>query len=351
MPHLPLAYQSAGEVEIDILRKLHHEYIVKLYTAFQDELYYYLVLEYLPGCNVYEWLHQHGHYTEQQTRQIMFRILTALTVLESQGIVHRDLKLENLVVENPYDPTSVKLIDFGLGAFLWTPRIEMKCGSPGFVAPEIISKKPYGTPVDIFSAGVVLFCILTGTSPFYSHGDTPSMILYKNQDCKVNYAPNIWKNISLEARDLLSKLLHRDPEKRYSASQALMHCWMTRCSRSLPTKNLRFDFLTESHPNDHEIISTVNPVECHVNSLAFFYWREHQSNTLNFHGPNQPSVKRPRGCLLNETSVTRVPLLRSANGQFAVNSIQNDTPSFTAQTLTQFMAPSLETISLLSMLF
>lgn len=237
LQHLPDNHQSAVQVEIDVLRRINHPFILNFQTAYEDESHYYIVLEQLAGGNVYEWLRNHRCYTESQARGAMFRVFTALAALESKGVVHRDLKLENLVLEYPTDPSSVKLIDFGLAAFLGSPRMNMQCGSPGFVAPEIILKKPYGTRVDMFSAGALLYSMLSGKTPFHREGDTTSQTLYNNKNCHIHFDSAIWKSISMEARDLVTRLLHRDPTLRYSPEQALMHNWMFGRVHRLPLKD------------------------------------------------------------------------------------------------------------------
>ncbi|XP_053992414.1 probable serine/threonine-protein kinase 2 isoform X2 [Hylaeus volcanicus] len=313
-------HESTGPSEINILRILDHSYIVKLQTAFQDDVFYYLALEYLPGYNLYRWLQRYGFFSENQARAVMVRVFSALAYLESQGIIHRDIKLENLVLHDPNDPSSVKLIDFGLSTFLNTPRSRMRCGSPGYVAPEIISKQTYGSSADVFSAGVVLYCLLTGTAPFYSHGDSPSTTLYKNQKCQIYYDPVVWKNISINARDLISKLLEKNPLKRYSASQALMHTWLLGSIKCLSFKRVTSKtdsklhernseglfFQKQSHEKPH--VDTCEPMRFVFRS-SIPTSRPSRYTCLKFGLPTNKKQYIQTEFKM-ETSVTRIPLLQ-----------------------------------------
>lgn len=227
MGNLPWNQSSAVCIEMEVLRRLRHSSVVTYYTSFHDDDFYYLVLEQLAGGSMYDWIQEHHQYTEDQAREAMRRLLTALIAMESQRVVHRDIKLENVMLENRNDPCSVKLIDFGLSAFLNTPRMNMQCGSPGFVAPEIINRQPYGCRVDMFSVGVLLYSILSGRMPFNGATNSASQTLFKNKHCDVKFDPDVWSHLSREAYDLVNRLIVRDPAKRYSPQQALNHPWMT----------------------------------------------------------------------------------------------------------------------------
>jgi calcium/calmodulin-dependent protein kinase I len=140
--------------------------------------------------------------------------------------VHRDIKLDNILIKRIEEKENyeVRIADFGLATF--TPNDELihhKCGSPGYVAPEIFKKEGYSYKVDIFSLGSVLFNLLTGRYLFSA--DCQQDLLIKNIKCQTAHIIKYLKNNSEECRDLLFRMIDADPAKRPSANEALMHDW------------------------------------------------------------------------------------------------------------------------------
>ncbi|CBZ55371.1 hypothetical protein NCLIV_057940 [Neospora caninum Liverpool] len=225
--------ESNVYTEIEVLRKVLHPYILRLYAAYEQEDYVCLVLEYLRGGELFDYLSEKGPVTEDQARQCMRRLLLALQCLHSKGVVHRDLKTENLILEAPDNPTTLKLIDFGLASTLGSPSMRMRCGSPGYVAPEILQDLPYGTKVDVFSAGIILYTLIAGFTPF--RGANVKEILKKNLRCQLNFTHHRWGNVTHSLKDLVAWMCCRNPEKRCAASQALTHPWFHKVQKPLPT--------------------------------------------------------------------------------------------------------------------
>ncbi|CRH02816.1 protein kinase 2, putative [Plasmodium relictum] len=215
--------ESNVYTEIEVLRKVMHKYIIKLISAYEQEGYVYLVLEYLKGGELFEYLNNNGAYPEQIAKKAIKRILIALEALHSNGVVHRDLKMENLMLENPNDPSSLKIIDFGLASFLNSPSMNMRCGSPGYVAPEILKYASYGTKVDIFSLGVILFNILCGYPPF--RGNNVKEIFKKNMRCHISFNTKHWVNKSDSVKEIILWMCSKNPDDRCTALQALGHPW------------------------------------------------------------------------------------------------------------------------------
>ena len=155
------------------------------------------------------------------------------------GIVHRDIKPENLLLTTKDLKTGVvKVGDFGLARFLSGDQLAMtKCGTPGYVAPEILCEKPYrGEPADFWSMGIVLYILLSGEPPFY---DEDSFLLYeliKNVDYSFEHP--IWKQISSEAKDLIEKLLVANPNERLTGEQIMAHPWFTKSDDIMPSNVL-----------------------------------------------------------------------------------------------------------------
>lgn len=215
--------ESNVYTEIEVLRKVMHKYVIKLISAYEQEGYVYLVLEYLKGGELFEYLNNNGPYNETDAKKAIKRILIALGALHSNGVVHRDLKMENLMLENPNDPCSLKIIDFGLASFLNTPSMSMRCGSPGYVAPEILKYAPYGTKVDIFSLGVILYNILCGYPPF--RGSNVKEIFKKNVRCHISFNTKNWLDKSNCVKQIILWMCSKNPDQRCTAIEALGHPW------------------------------------------------------------------------------------------------------------------------------
>ncbi|PFH35931.1 hypothetical protein BESB_055820 [Besnoitia besnoiti] len=225
--------ESNVYTEIEVLRKVLHPYIIRLYAAYEQEDYVCLVLEYLRGGELFDYLSEKGPFTEDQARHSMRRLLLALQCLHAKGVVHRDLKTENLILETADNPTTLKLIDFGLASTLGSPSMRMRCGSPGYVAPEILQDLPYGTKVDVFSAGIILYTLIAGFTPF--RGANVKEILKKNLRCQLNFTHARWTNVTHSLKDLVAWMCCRNAEKRCAAAQALTHPWFHKIQKPLPS--------------------------------------------------------------------------------------------------------------------
>ncbi|KAM3137303.1 hypothetical protein pb186bvf_010673 [Paramecium bursaria] len=206
--------------EINVLRVCDHPNIIKLYEIHESQEYIYMIMELLEGGELYETIIKNGSFQEKIIAKIMFKIFDALEYLHKRQIMHRDLKPENIVLKDQdYD---IKLVDFGLAAFFNSDQSSKRCGTPGYVAPEILEDQKYDEKVDVFSAGVILYVLLSGTSPFYA--ENLDDILEKNRECNIDFQI---KGVSKEAKELLQLTLSPDPKQRISATQALNHKFIT----------------------------------------------------------------------------------------------------------------------------
>eukprot|EP00331_Platyophrya_macrostoma_P013682 CAMPEP_0176415868 /NCGR_PEP_ID=MMETSP0127-20121128/6037_1 /TAXON_ID=938130 /ORGANISM="Platyophrya macrostoma, Strain WH" /LENGTH=596 /DNA_ID=CAMNT_0017795895 /DNA_START=34 /DNA_END=1824 /DNA_ORIENTATION=- len=212
--------------EINIMRKMNHENIIKLHEVHESETSIYLVLELLRGGELFERIVRRGVYTEKDASTLMKKLLSALEYMHSKGIMHRDIKPENLILKETDTNYEVKIADFGLATVVNQGEYLFKrCGTPGYVAPEILADEKYDQKVDIFSAGVILYILLTGMSPF--HGKSYNEILMKNKNCAINFnIKDLGRGVSEQAIDLLSKMLARDPKERISGKECLEHPWI-----------------------------------------------------------------------------------------------------------------------------
>lgn len=210
--------------EIRILREIEHENIVKLYFVHENSNFVYLVMEYLPAGNLYKRLKTEKKLDEGTCARFIMKLLETLDYLHSMDIVHRDLKLENIIMVGDSNH-HFKIIDFGL-AYLSSATQSLKCGSPGYVAPEILYSIRYDSKIDIFSTGVILYILLTGKHPF--EGKTTEKILKKNFECRFS----IDKKLSPNASDVIKHMMEPDPEVRLTASSLLEHPWFNFVKKS-----------------------------------------------------------------------------------------------------------------------
>lgn len=138
--------------------------------------------------------------------------------------MHRDLKPENLLLTSKNDDADVKLADFGFAAKAPTQCLTTQCGTPGYVAPEILKDKPHGRPVDLWSLGVIAYILLGGYPPFHDENQKNLFRLIKAG--RYEFHPEYWGGVSEEAKDFIRHLLEVNPDKRYTADQALKHSWV-----------------------------------------------------------------------------------------------------------------------------
>ena len=188
----------------------------------------YVVLELMKGGDLRSSLARQGNYTEGDARTVMKQLLRALVFLHDEaGVTHRDIKLDNILLPSEVDHAMIKLSDFGLSAAgtSTTPSMTQRCGSLLYAAPELIteSSPSYGNKVDLWSSGVVMFMLLCGFPPFW--GSSKNKLLMSISRARANFTYPAWQSISGEGKDLVQKLLEKDPSKRLSAREALLHPW------------------------------------------------------------------------------------------------------------------------------
>jgi calcium/calmodulin-dependent protein kinase I len=225
--------------EIDIMRMLKHENVTQTRDCFESATNLYIVQEFMEGGTLNGILQKFGRLSETNTRIIMQHIFRGLQYIHSIGVVHRDIKPENLMCTTSTLPTIVKLADFGLSrrtkdfkgglieeeddalgpdGLMTTP-----VGTTSYAAPEVLQGLPYGKEVDMFSCGVVMYFLLSGSLPFTSPNRQGLVELIKRADYSFRDAE--WRLISRDAKNLLKCLLDRSPFTRYSAEAALQHPW------------------------------------------------------------------------------------------------------------------------------
>jgi calcium/calmodulin-dependent protein kinase I len=212
--------------EIDILKQVDHPNIVKLHDIYEDEKYFFLVMELMMGGELFDQILEKEKFSEKEARDIIAPIFDALIYCHQLGIIHRDIKPENLLFSSKEINTSIiKVSDFGLARFIDNETLATTtCGTPGYVAPEILKQQPYKDSCDFWSVGVVLFILLSGSPPFYDEDNFE--LFEKIKKCEYDISGPQWAGISAEAKDFISKLLVADPEQRLNGDQIMNHPWI-----------------------------------------------------------------------------------------------------------------------------
>ncbi|KFM70489.1 Serine/threonine-protein kinase PLK1, partial [Stegodyphus mimosarum] len=213
--------------EITIHKSLSHVYIVSLHSYFEDESNMYIILELCRKRSLMEMHKRRKTLTVPEVRYFMRQIVLACKYMHENKVIHRDLKLGNLFIN---DEMEIKVGDFGLATRLAFDgeRKQTLCGTPNYIAPEIITKKGHSFEVDIWSLGCIMYTLLVGSPPFETH--TLKNTYYKIKKCDYYLPPKL----DHSARQLIQKLLHPDPEKRPSAEEILMDAFLT--SGYIPSK-------------------------------------------------------------------------------------------------------------------
>ncbi|KAM7366926.1 hypothetical protein PAMP_014861 [Pampus punctatissimus] len=217
--------ESSIENEIAVLRKIKHENIVALEDIYESPDHLYLIMQLVSGGELFDRIVEKGFYTEKDASTLIRQVLDAVNYLHKMGIVHRDLKPENLLYFNPQDESKIMISDFGLSKMEGSGDVmSTACGTPGYVAPEVLAQKPYSKAVDCWSIGVIAYILLCGYPPFYDENDSKlfEQILKADYEFDAPY----WDDISDSAKDFISSLMEKDPAKRFTCEQALRHPWI-----------------------------------------------------------------------------------------------------------------------------
>ena len=214
--------------EINILKKVDHPNIVKIYEVYETNRSLYIIMEKCNGGELFDKIidniSQKRMFSEKETAKIFLQIMSAINYCHKNGICHRDLKPENILLlqKDNEDDYPIKLIDFGLSQiFKENKKLNSKVGTAYYISPEVLCGR-YTEKCDVWSAGVILCILLTGQPPF--NGPNSGVIYGKIQNYDYSFS-NKWKLVSNEAKDLISHMLV--PERnRYNTKQVLAHPWL-----------------------------------------------------------------------------------------------------------------------------
>ena len=218
--------------EMDILKHLHHPNIVKVVKSYEDKSYMYMVMQLCTGKALFDHVYkQKVVFSEKKIRDIVRSLARAVAFLHANDFIHRDLKLENVLLENASDCKSVQLCDFGFSRHCLPGEVLTKTlGTVDYVSPEVLEGS-YDAKCDVWSIGVITYELISRTSPF--RGSTQDETLGNILDGKLNFEHKVWKEFSSSAQDFIRKCCHVNVNERVTADQALTLPWL---AESFPTE-------------------------------------------------------------------------------------------------------------------
>ncbi|KAH8547552.1 kinase-like domain-containing protein [Umbelopsis sp. PMI_123] len=203
--------------EINVLKDIDHPNVIHFYDWFESRA---------TGGELFDRICQRGKFTEKDAVEVIRTVLSGIEDLHAHNIVHRDLKPENLLYKTDDQHSPLVICDFGIAKTMDDASAVMTtvCGSPGYVAPEVLLRQGYGKPVDIWAMGVITYTLLCGYQPF--QGDDQAELLNQITSAHVEFHDRYWRNISQEAKTFIRELMNPSPEKRLTAAQALKSPWI-----------------------------------------------------------------------------------------------------------------------------
>ncbi|XP_017297327.1 serine/threonine-protein kinase DCLK2 [Kryptolebias marmoratus] len=215
------------ENEVAVLRRVRHPSIIQLIEVDETPTQLFLVMELIKGGDLFDAITSSTKYSERDASAMVFNLAGAIKYLHRMNIVHRDIKPENLLVcEYPDGTKSLKLGDFGLATVVEGPLYTV-CGTPTYVAPEIIAETGYGLKVDIWAAGVITYILLCGFPPFRSENNVQEELFDQILRGKLEFPSPDWDAVSLPAKMLISQMLQVNVDARFTAEEVLSHPWVT----------------------------------------------------------------------------------------------------------------------------
>ncbi|KAJ8552707.1 hypothetical protein K7X08_020100 [Anisodus acutangulus] len=213
------------KLEIEVMTRLSgHPNVVDLKAVYEEENYVHLVMELCAGGELFHQLERHGRFSETEARVLFHDLMEVVMYCHHKGIVHRDLKPENILLATKGSSSPIKLADFGLATYIKPGQsLHGTVGSPFYIAPEVLAGG-YNQAADIWSAGVILYILLSGIPPFW--GKTKSKIFDAVRAADLRFPSDRWDTISFSAKELIEGMLCTDPSQRLTTQQILDHDWV-----------------------------------------------------------------------------------------------------------------------------
>lgn len=189
------------------------------------------------GGELFDRIVSKSFYNEKEARDVCKILFEAIGYCHSKSVAHRDLKPENLLLQAEDNDSAIKIADFGFAKKVLTPNsLTTQCGTPGYVAPEILEGVAYDTKSDMWSLGVIVYILLGGYPPFIEQNQRE--LFRKIRKGQYEFHHEYWGSVSKDAKNLISSLLTVDPAKRLSAAEALNHKWVTADAKKLAEQDL-----------------------------------------------------------------------------------------------------------------
>lgn len=217
--------------EVDVMRRIDHPNCIKFFNVYETRDKIFIVMELLWGGQMLDRIVERDHFSEMEAARCFVQIMSGIEYLHHNGVVHRDLKPENIMFANEDEDSILKIVDFGLGRAVEPEELDSgrarfwsRCGSPNYVAPEVLNRRGYGMECDIWSAGVILYITLTGVPPF--NQSTVERKFASIKKAEFSFPEQMWAWISEEAKDLLTRMLTLDTNKRLDCTECLNHAWV-----------------------------------------------------------------------------------------------------------------------------
>ncbi len=229
--------------EINLMKNLNHNSIVRILETIETSNYILIIMEHINGGDLLSFVKKRTKLNEKTSKIIFKQLIISLKYIHSKGIIHRDIKLDNILIDLN---NNIKICDFGVGKnYQNNEKFMDQCGTPAYIAPEILNNEGYeGPPVDIWSSGVVLYAMLSGTVPFKANN-----INDLHNKIKSGFYNEI-NDISNDAKNLICKLLEVDPSKRIGINDILTHPWILSCDEDINFNNhLNHNFINGSNKN------------------------------------------------------------------------------------------------------
>ncbi|NXT10859.1 HUNK kinase, partial [Prunella fulvescens] len=291
--------------EGQIQQMIRHPNIAQLLDILETENSYYLVMELCPGGNLMHKIYEKKRLEEHEARKYIRQLILAVEHLHRAGVVHRDLKIENLLLD---EDNNIKLIDFGLsncaGILGYSDPFSTQCGSPAYAAPELLARKKYGPKIDVWSIGVNMYAMLTGTLPFTVEPFSLRALYQKMVDKEMNPFPT---QLSSAAINFLRSLLEPDPAKRPNIQQALANRWLNENYPGRAPPNV-------TYPNRIHLEDLSQSVLLHMTEKLGYK----NSDVINTVLSNRASHTLAIYFLLNKKLERYLASLRKAEGQDSV---------------------------------
>lgn len=278
--------------EIMFLEELEFKYIVEMFEWFQDDSNIFIVIEYLPNGSLQDLVKQMGYLEESIAKKYIYQLLLTVEYLHNFQVMHRDIKAENILLDINHD---IRLVDFSMSVELGNSS--SICGSPAYMAPEMISGNKYDERADVWSIGILLFYLIKGHFPFDEENNQKLFYKIIHTDCSYP------ETISDDSINLISRLLEKDPDHRITIREALHHDWFDQTPLSARISFKRYDhilpminMLTESKKDVQEQDEVTSKILNKYSSLKadLSYESRIKSFTLERRAPAKLSTIRKR---------------------------------------------------------